>query len=67
MRFSLTQRSHTSDRKTAAHRNNMNLFETGSVAGVGSLYPFKDDSIDGTADTTSDSETALNLAGEKAG
>ena len=45
----------------------MNLFETGSVAGVGSLYPFKDDSIDGTADTTSDSETALNLAGEKAG
>ena len=48
----------------------MNLFETGSVgsvARVGSGFPFKDDSIDGTADTTSDSETALNLAGDKAG
>ena len=48
----------------------MNLFETGSLASVGSVasvYPFKDDSIDGTADTTSDSETALNLAGDKAG
>ena len=39
----------------------MSIFETGSV------YPFKDDSIEGAADTTSDSDTALNLAGEKAG
>ena len=48
----------------------MNLFETGSVGSVGSvpsIYPFKDDSIDGPADITSDSETALNLAGDKPG
>ena len=45
----------------ATQHTDMSLFETGSV------YPFKDDSIEGAADTTSDSDTALNLAGEKAG
>ena len=39
----------------------MSLFETESV------YPFKDDSIEEAGDTTSDSDTALNLAEEKAG
>ena len=38
----------------------MNLFDSNSVYNI----PFKDDS-DGAADTTSDSDTALNLASAK--
>ena len=39
----------------------MNLFDSGSV---NYNIPFKDDS-DGAADTTTDSDTALNLASNK--
>ena len=40
----------------------MNLFDSGSIYNI----PFKDDS-DGVADTTTDSDTALNLAQSKIG
>ena len=40
----------------------MNLFDSGSVYNI----PFKDDS-EGIADTTTDSDTALNLAHGKHG
>ena len=40
----------------------MNLFDSGSVYNI----PFKDDS-EGIADTTTDSDTALNLANGKHG
>ena len=41
----------------------MNLFDSGSVYNI----PFKDDHSEGVADTTSDSDSALNLAQAKIG
>ena len=67
-----TVRPHSSGRQHTTKRedNNsrdisamMNLFDSGSVYNI----PFKDDHSEGVADTTSDSDSALNLAQAKIG